>query len=301
MARTKTFTLESALDQALIVFRQHGYHNTSMRMISDRLGCSRSSIYATFRDKHGLFEQTLRHYGSAFRMPGAGRVARCRYAARRPAARIRVGHLRRRQPARSVSAHRHRHRTRGQVADDRGDTSDRALRPRGTLPRGYRAGPGSRTGSPPASIPSTRRAPCSGCISACASSFALVAPASPYCAPSSFRCSPCCLTSPPATSLSTSTSIPPAATSSPTSAMAPTTSFGTTPQITPGPATTSSKPPPPPTPPAQGARNRSPGGASARPSTRPQTGTGGCSAIAAEGMHRGKEDRPTSLLKSSPH
>ena len=38
MARTKTFTLESALDQALIVFRQHGYHNTSMRMISDRLG-----------------------------------------------------------------------------------------------------------------------------------------------------------------------------------------------------------------------------------------------------------------------
>lgn len=70
MPRTKTFILESALDQAIIVFRQHGYHNTSMRMISDRLGLSRSSIYATFGDKQGLFEQTLHHYGPAFRVSG---------------------------------------------------------------------------------------------------------------------------------------------------------------------------------------------------------------------------------------
>ena len=70
MSRPKTFTLESALDQAIIVFRQHGYHNTSMRMISDRLGLSRSTIHASFGDKHRLFKQTLHHYGPVFRVPG---------------------------------------------------------------------------------------------------------------------------------------------------------------------------------------------------------------------------------------
>lgn len=68
--RPKIFSLKSALDQAIIVFRQHGYHNTSMHMISDRLACSRSTLHAAFGDKHGLFEQTLYHYGPAFRVPG---------------------------------------------------------------------------------------------------------------------------------------------------------------------------------------------------------------------------------------
>ena len=70
MPRTKTFTIESVLDKAIEVFRQRGYHNTSLLTIADRLGLSRSSIYATFGDKLGLFEQTLRHYGTAFRAPG---------------------------------------------------------------------------------------------------------------------------------------------------------------------------------------------------------------------------------------
>ena len=71
MPRPKTFSVESALDKAIEVFRQRGgYHNTPMRMIADRLGLSRSSIYATFGDKHGLFEQTLRRYGPTCRVPG---------------------------------------------------------------------------------------------------------------------------------------------------------------------------------------------------------------------------------------
>ncbi len=70
MPRTKTFTIESVLDKVIEVFRRHGYHNTSLLTIADRLGLSRSSIYATFGDKLGLFEQTLRHYGTAFRAPG---------------------------------------------------------------------------------------------------------------------------------------------------------------------------------------------------------------------------------------
>jgi TetR/AcrR family transcriptional repressor of nem operon len=39
-------------------------------MIADRLGLSRGSIYATFASKPALFEQSLRHYGATFRVPG---------------------------------------------------------------------------------------------------------------------------------------------------------------------------------------------------------------------------------------
>ena len=70
MPRPKTFTIESALDKAIELFRLRGYHNTSMGAIADRLGLSRSSIYATFGDKHGLFVQTLHRYGPACRVPG---------------------------------------------------------------------------------------------------------------------------------------------------------------------------------------------------------------------------------------
>lgn len=70
MGRPKTFTAASVLDQAIILFRQHGYHNTSMQTIADHLGISRSSIYATFNDKNELLEQALLHYGATFRVPG---------------------------------------------------------------------------------------------------------------------------------------------------------------------------------------------------------------------------------------
>jgi TetR/AcrR family transcriptional repressor of nem operon len=70
MSRTKTFTVESALDKAVEVFTQRGYLNTSMEAIAVRLGLSRSSIYATFGTKHALFVQTLRHYGPTCRVLG---------------------------------------------------------------------------------------------------------------------------------------------------------------------------------------------------------------------------------------
>ena len=62
--------MASVLDKAIVLFRQHGYHNTSMLTIADHLGLSRGSIYATFADKNDLFEQALRHYGASFRVPG---------------------------------------------------------------------------------------------------------------------------------------------------------------------------------------------------------------------------------------
>ena len=52
------------------LFWERGYQNTSMREIAEHLGLSRSSIYATFGDKHTLFVETLRRYGARCRAPG---------------------------------------------------------------------------------------------------------------------------------------------------------------------------------------------------------------------------------------
>ena len=70
MGRRKIFSVEAALDQAIVLFRQRGFSGASMQAISDRLGISRSSIYATFGDKLSLLEQSLRHYGPTCRVPG---------------------------------------------------------------------------------------------------------------------------------------------------------------------------------------------------------------------------------------
>ena len=39
------------------LFRERGYERTSMRMIAERLGLSRSSVYQTFGDKRRAIEQ----------------------------------------------------------------------------------------------------------------------------------------------------------------------------------------------------------------------------------------------------
>lgn len=75
MPRKKTFTLEFALDKAMELFWERGYQNTSMREIAEHLGLSRSSIYATFGDKHTLFVETLRRYGAECRAPGLNELA----------------------------------------------------------------------------------------------------------------------------------------------------------------------------------------------------------------------------------
>ena len=70
MPRKKTFTVEFALDKAMELFWERGYQSTSMREIAEHLGLSRSSIYATFGDKHTLFVESLRRYGAESRAPG---------------------------------------------------------------------------------------------------------------------------------------------------------------------------------------------------------------------------------------
>lgn len=62
MARPKAFEVESAVEKAASVFREHGYEGTSAQMLVDALGIGRQSLYDTFGDKWGLYRTALAHY-----------------------------------------------------------------------------------------------------------------------------------------------------------------------------------------------------------------------------------------------
>lgn len=62
MARPKSFDVESALDDAITVFRDHGYEGTSAQMLVDRLRIGRQSLYDTFGDKWQLYRKALGRY-----------------------------------------------------------------------------------------------------------------------------------------------------------------------------------------------------------------------------------------------
>lgn len=62
MSRTKQFDPQAVVDQAIAVFTAKGYHGTSAQDLVDALGLSRSSLYDTFGDKHGLFLRALQQY-----------------------------------------------------------------------------------------------------------------------------------------------------------------------------------------------------------------------------------------------
>lgn len=62
MARELQFNREVALDLALDQFWSHGFNDTSMRELADRLGISLSSLYNTFGDKRTMFLAALERY-----------------------------------------------------------------------------------------------------------------------------------------------------------------------------------------------------------------------------------------------
>ena len=62
MARPKSFDVEFALDDAINLFREHGFEGTSAQMLVDRLGVGRQSLYDTFGDKWQLYRKALRRY-----------------------------------------------------------------------------------------------------------------------------------------------------------------------------------------------------------------------------------------------
>lgn len=65
MPRPKTFDIDTAIDGAIGVFREHGYEGTSAQMLVDAMGIGRQSLYDTFGDKWGLYKEALRRYATA--------------------------------------------------------------------------------------------------------------------------------------------------------------------------------------------------------------------------------------------
>ena len=62
MGRTKTYERDTLVDRAVELFRSHGFASTSAAMIEETLGVNRSSIYAEFGSKQGLFDAALKQY-----------------------------------------------------------------------------------------------------------------------------------------------------------------------------------------------------------------------------------------------
>lgn len=62
MARTKAFDEDRALDEAMTMFWCAGYHATTIRDLTGRLGINPSSLYSTFGDKQQLFAAALTRY-----------------------------------------------------------------------------------------------------------------------------------------------------------------------------------------------------------------------------------------------
>ncbi|PSL35377.1 TetR/AcrR family transcriptional regulator [Chitinophaga ginsengisoli] len=62
MPKTKQFDEAEVLKKAEEVFNEKGYNGTSMDDLVRATGLSRSSIYDTFGDKHGLFLKALGNY-----------------------------------------------------------------------------------------------------------------------------------------------------------------------------------------------------------------------------------------------
>src|SRR5690242_11014867 len=63
MPKTKQFDENEVLRKARNVFWEKGFNGTSMDELVRATGLSRSSIYDTFGDKHGLFVRSIQLYG----------------------------------------------------------------------------------------------------------------------------------------------------------------------------------------------------------------------------------------------
>src|SRR2546427_11162702 len=53
---------EERLDQAMDIFWERGYYDTSIDRLFDGTDFHRAEVYGTFGSKRGLFEATLRRY-----------------------------------------------------------------------------------------------------------------------------------------------------------------------------------------------------------------------------------------------
>jgi AcrR family transcriptional regulator len=62
--RPRQFDTDVALDRAMLVFREKGYHGASISDLSAAMELTAGSIYKAFSDKRGLFLQVFTRYTS---------------------------------------------------------------------------------------------------------------------------------------------------------------------------------------------------------------------------------------------
>ena len=63
MGRPREFDVDTALDGAIGVFREHGFEGASAEVLVGAMGIGRQSLYDTFGDKWGLYRSAVRRYG----------------------------------------------------------------------------------------------------------------------------------------------------------------------------------------------------------------------------------------------
>jgi TetR/AcrR family transcriptional regulator, transcriptional repressor for nem operon len=81
--RPREFELDAAVEDAIEVFRAHGYHGASVQDLTQGTGLARGSLYKAFHDKRSLFLAALEHYmaaslqrtSEALARPGSARAA----------------------------------------------------------------------------------------------------------------------------------------------------------------------------------------------------------------------------------
>ena len=62
MGRKKNYDRDTVIEQAMEIFRDHGFAGTSSQMLVEGLGVNRFSLYAEFGNKQGLYDVALERY-----------------------------------------------------------------------------------------------------------------------------------------------------------------------------------------------------------------------------------------------
>ncbi|QRM45073.1 TetR/AcrR family transcriptional regulator [Rhizobium sp. BG4] len=60
--RPREFDMDAALDKALLVFSERGYHATSISELTEAMGLTSGSVYKAFKDKRGVFLAAFDRY-----------------------------------------------------------------------------------------------------------------------------------------------------------------------------------------------------------------------------------------------
>lgn len=63
--RPREFNMESALDAAMLLFRERGYHDTSLTDLGSAMRLAPGSIYKAFKDKREIFLAVFKRYTQA--------------------------------------------------------------------------------------------------------------------------------------------------------------------------------------------------------------------------------------------